>query len=89
MNRREIRFAGGALLVAASLAGCSDTAIVGSVLDADVATGNEQIQLALARGSNSEVTDIMTVGNGYKWIVLAGTDDILNDGTAGREGEWA
>lgn len=89
MNRREIRLAGAAMIVAASVAGCSDTAIVGSVLDADVASGNEQIQLALARGSNSEVTDIMTVGNGYKWIVLAGTDDILNDGTAGDEEDWS
>lgn len=86
-----------ALLVAGlawgALAGCSDTSIVGSVLDEDVATGGEKIQMALARGSNSEVTDIMTVGTGYKYWVLSGTDDVLNAGIGTTEelasiGNW-
>ena len=75
--------------MALSVAGCSETALVGSVLDEDIATGSLEIQLALARGSNSEVTDIMTVGDGYKWVLLAATDDILNTGTAGDEEEWS
>lgn len=75
--------------MALSVMGCSETALVGSVLDEDVARGDLEIQLALARGSNSEVTDIMTVGNGYKWVLLAGTDDILNAGVAGSEEEWS
>lgn len=77
-----------ALLVAGAawgLAGCSETGLVGSVLDRDVATGGLDIQLALARGSNSEVTDIMTVGTGYKYWLLSATDDVLNAGTGGTE----
>lgn len=84
---RTSRWAFG-LIAATVFAGCSDTAIVGSVLDADIANGNEDIQLALARGSNSEVTDIMTVSVGYKWVVLAATDDILNAGDASDEEAW-
>lgn len=75
--------------VALSVTGCSETGLTGSVLDDDVLRGNLEIQLAVARGSNSEVTDIMTVGNGYKWVLLAGTDDILNAGTAGSELRWS
>lgn len=85
-----------ALLTAAgwgALSGCSDTSIVGSVLDDDVAHGNEQIQLALARGSNSEVADILTVGNGYKWNALSATDDLIQAGSSDAEerialGHW-
>ena len=78
-----------ALVLAFGLAGCADTTIVGSLVDEDVSGPDEATLLALTRGSNSEVTDIMTVGNGYKWILLAGTDDILNAGTAGVEEEWS
>ena len=77
-----------ALMVAAvgwgGIVGCSETAIQGSVLDQDVSSLPE-LQLALAVGSNSEVTDVMTVGTGYKYWVLSGTDDILNAGSAGSE----
>jgi hypothetical protein len=72
-----------------SVTACSETAIVGSVLDEDVATGDETIQMALARGSNSEVADIMTVGRGYKHTLLAATDDILNDGVSAAEDRWS
>ncbi|MEE8147347.1 MAG: RagB/SusD family nutrient uptake outer membrane protein [Longimicrobiales bacterium] len=78
-----------ALVVAGmSVTGCSETALVGSVLDEDISTGDSTIQLALARGSNSELTDILTIGAGYKWVVLAGTDDILNDDD-GSPDRWA
>lgn len=89
MHNRMLRRGGCVLLAAGLLAGCSDTQITGSVLDNQVATGGEEIQLALARGSNSEVTDIMTVSVGYKWLALAATDDILNAGTAGDEEDWS
>ncbi len=75
--------------MALSVAGCSETALVGSVLDEDIATGGLEIQLTLARGSNSEVTDILAAGgNGLKWPLLSGTDDALNAGTAGTEERW-
>lgn len=80
--------------MALSVGGCSETAIVGSVLDEDIATGDSTIQLSLARGSNSEVADVMTVDEGYKWVVLAGTDDFMdaNSATAGTRwsvGNWS
>lgn len=75
--------------MALSVTACSETALVGSVLDEDVAAGDETIQLALARGSNSEVADIMTVGRGYKHVLLAATDDILNDGVTDAEDRWS
>ena len=89
MTTTRLRRGSTALLAAGILAGCSDTTIVGSVLDKDLTGGDESILLSLARGSNSELTDIMTVSNGYKWIVLAATDDILNAGTARGEEEWS
>ncbi len=72
-----------------SVGGCSETAIVGSVLDEDIATGEASIQLALARGSNSEVADVMTVSDGYKWVVLSGTDDILTADAATSGERWS
>ncbi len=82
-----------ALLAVTAFAGCSDTAIVGSTLDGELARGDEGIQLALARGSNSELTDVFTVDPGYKRVLLAGTDDIYDGGTATDEensqiGNW-
>ncbi len=78
-----------ALVVAGmSVTGCSETALVGSVLDEDISTGDSTIQLALARGSNSELTDILTVGSGYKWVVLAGTDDLMDANTASSNQRW-
>ncbi len=74
--------------MALSVGGCSETAIVGSVLDEDIATGDATIQLALARGSNSELTDVMTVGSGYKWVVLAATDDFMDANSASAGGRW-
>ncbi|UCC83796.1 MAG: hypothetical protein JSW46_02360 [Gemmatimonadota bacterium] len=71
--------------MALSVMGCSETGLVGVALDEDVATGGEDIQMAMARGSNSEVTDVMTVGDGYKYVLLSSTDDILNSGTATNE----
>ncbi|MEE8519492.1 MAG: hypothetical protein V3S98_10250, partial [Dehalococcoidia bacterium] len=74
--------------MALSVGGCSETAIVGSVLDNDIATGDASVQLGLARGSNSELTDVMTVGDGYKWIVLAATDDLMDANTGTSNGRW-
>lgn len=74
--------------MALSVGGCSETAIVGSVLDNDIATGDSSVQLALARGSNSELTDVMTVGSGYKWVVLAATDDFMDANTATAGTRW-
>lgn len=92
MNTRKRHGALPALMVAAvgwgGIVGCSETAIQGSVLDQDVAS-SPLLQIALARGSNSEVTDIMTVGTGYKYWVLGMTDDILNAGSAGSEQQAA
>ena len=88
MDKRKRLGALPALMVAVvgwgGIVGCSETAIQGSVLDQDVSSLPE-LQLALAVGSNSEVTDVMTVGTGYKYWVLSGTDDILNAGSAGSE----
>ena len=72
-----------------SVGGCSETAIVGSIVDEVIATGDSSIQLALARGSNSEVADVMTVNEGYKWVVLSGTDDILTADAAASGERWS
>ena len=92
MNTSKMHGALPALLVAVvgwgGIVGCSETAIQGSVLDHDVAN-SPLLQIALARGSNSEVTDIMTVGTGYKYWVLGMTDDIMNAGSAGSEQQAA
>jgi len=81
-----------ALMVAAmswgAIAGCSETAIQGSVLDFDVAN-SPLLQLPLAVGANSELIDVFTVGTGYKYWVLGMTDDILNAGSAGSEEQAA
>ena len=63
--------------------GCSETEIQGVTLDTDLNT--EALMLPLARGSNSELTDVWAVGNGYHYDVLSSTDDFLNDGTANGE----
>lgn len=75
------------LLAVATLLGCSDIGITGSVVDEDVSGGDEDIMIALTRGSNSEVYDVMTVDPGYKRAVLAGTDDFLETGRFGDENE--
>ncbi|MGH7574309.1 MAG: RagB/SusD family nutrient uptake outer membrane protein [Longimicrobiales bacterium] len=69
---------------ALGMAGCAETAIVGSILNEDVEE-DVGLLLNLTRGSNSEVEDIFGVGNGYKWVVLSASDDLLNDGTTAAE----
>lgn len=65
------------------MTGCSETELQGVILDEDIA--DPALMVALARGSNSEVTDIWAVGVGYHYDVLSSTDDFLNDGTANGE----
>lgn len=74
-------------LTAAVGAGCSETEIQGVILDKDL--NDPELMLAVARGSNSELLDTWTIGDGYFWTVLSGTDDFVNDGTANSEVEFA
>lgn len=69
---------------ALGMAGCADTAIVGSILNEDVEE-SPALLLNLTRGSNAEVHDIMGAGSGYKWVVLSATDDFLNAGETTEE----
>lgn len=68
-------------------AGCSETEIQGVILEKDLK--DPDLMLALVRGVNSELTDAWAVGDGYVWTVLSGTDDLVNDGTANVEIEFA
>jgi len=98
MNRQHRYGALPALLVAgmgwSMLTGCAETSIVGSVLDEQISGGNLDIMIALTRGSNSEVTDVWSVGfAGYWEENSSATDAWLNDGAATVEqqneiGDW-
>lgn len=83
MTNRHTRSLGLVLAgIALIVAGCSETAIQGVILEKDL--NDPELMLAVARGANSELTDIWVAGD-YHYNVLSSTDDFVNDGTASGE----